>query len=214
MSDLSRLGRLGRQGLPTLSRNPSRRLVIASWPSGLGPGGVLFVHIRGRRKLSIGVDGALLLPVPPPPVQFRLGPHAAKLVVPSPVQLQFVAEPGDGGAVDGEAVVEQLPVQLLVGPGASAAVRPVGLYLVLELVGHVGADADDGRVPLLEALVDGPGRYLAAMLGEEDLLDPCPWCFVSVELDNQVSMLFEVDTGASSGHFIIYLIKAVSTTSM
>lgn len=163
------------------------------------------VQLGGRRKLSVGKDGALLLPVPPPPVELRLGPDVAELVVPAPVQLQLVAEFGDGGQGDGEAVVEQLLVQLLVGPGTGAAVGPVGLYPVLELVGHVGADADDGRVPLLEALVDGPGRHLAAVLGEKDLLDPRPWCLVAVELNDQVFVLFEVDTGASSGHSLFLI---------
>lgn len=93
-------------------------------------------------------------------------------------------------------------MQLLVGLGTSAAVCPVRPDLVLELVGHFCADADDGGIPLLEALVDGPGRYLAAMLGEEDFLDAWPGCLVSIELDDQVFMLFKVDTGTSSGHYL------------
>lgn len=207
------MGRLLRQSLSTPPRRLSCRRVAPPRRSSPGPRGLQrvlgrpgpdgraqLVHIDEGRELGVSKDGALLPAGPLPPVELGDGPDPAELVVPAAVQAQLVAQLGDGGDGDGEAVGGELLVQLLVRLGAGGAVGPVGADLVLELVRDLGADADDLRVPLLEALVDGPRGHLAAVLGEEDLLDARPWRLVPIELDDQVFVLFELDTGASSCH--------------
>lgn len=220
MSYLGRLGWLCRYSLSTLPRlSRNRDVTAASWLRGLwlgplGLAGGLRVrmmlrpdralpssHLRGRGKLGVGEGGPLLLPAPPPLVQLLVGPHPAELVVPAAEQTQLVADLGDGGQGDCEAVGEKLLVQLLVGLGTGAAVRPVRPDLVLELVGLVRQDAVEAGVSLLEAAHDGPGLGIAAVLGVQDLLDPRPGRLVMVEPEYQVLVLVEVSTGSpSSGH--------------
>lgn len=207
------LGRLGRLSLSTPSWGPGHRYNIAFRLHGLKLRALGLP--RGLRRLRLGIalialvrgcelsisEGRLLLPAfPPPLVQFRFRPHPTQLVVPPAMKAQLIAEPRDGGRGDGEAVGEQLLVELLVCLWTVVPVCPVRPDLVLERVGYVGADVVEAGVPLLETVEDSSGLHLAAVLGEKDLLDPCPGRLVLVELDDEVFVSVTVSTGASSGH--------------
>lgn len=66
--------------------------------------------------------------------------------------------------------------------------------MVVKVVRLFGLDAVKIEVPLLEAAHYCPGLRSAAMLVEQDALDLGPWCFLMVELDDQVLVLVEVCT--------------------